>query len=415
MTTDHDRRFGSWWTAHRGGVVELIRELVAIDTSEGREAEAYAVVGDVLTRMGVPWEVHPAPPGLAEHPLFTPRQRVEGASHLLAEVEGALPGAPTTIVNTHVDVVPAGPGYLDAYSPVLVGDRVHGRGACDSKGNVAMLLAALAYCLETGRPLRRRLRLALVAEEEVGGNGTLAAILSGQVGDEAVVLEPTGLSVHHGHRGCLSWRADVTGSPTHMGGAEDPVNAIVAAAALVDELQELERRLLEEARRQPDFAGWERPLQLNVGRIEGGEWLGSVPAACVVEGNLGFLPPLDPAGAAHVLREHVEAARWRWPGAAIELTHPLLRNGAYALRRDHPLVLELQRCRAAAGLAPEPQRAWNVSCDARYYPHLLGVPAVIFGAGTLAEAHSNDEYVDMDQVRAGSAVLVALLLGAGAT
>ena len=113
-----------------------------------------------------------------------------------------------------------------------------GRGACDTKNNLVMLVEAIRFLREAGIPLWRTPILDLPIEEEIGGNGTLNLLLHNPSADEAVCLEPTGLQVLRGHRGCLSFQVDVHGRSVHMGSTGTGLDAIAGAIDVIAALRQ---------------------------------------------------------------------------------------------------------------------------------------------------------------------------------
>jgi acetylornithine deacetylase len=271
-----------------------------------------------------------------------------------------------------------------------------------------MLLAALEFLLEADITRLRDVEVDLVIEEEIGGNGALSAVLHGRRVDEVVVLEPTGLEVFHGHRGCLEFVAELRGRGTHMGGPNG-LSAITGAFEFAGAVRRLEQRILEEARTHPSFSGWERPVQINLGRIEGGEWHGSVPELCRVWCALGFLPERSVAEVKALLRKTVADLPDPWWRTHTRLEYDGIHNEGYLGDANAAVCEALRRATWRAGMPSAGPRAWNVSCDARLYARELGVPTVIYGVGSLAEAHSSHEQLPLDELESGALALIYFL------
>jgi acetylornithine deacetylase len=405
-TTEAAEELQGWLRANRPYFVELLADLVRAPTTSPQERLAFPLLTEAFRRFGDVIE-QPRHQDLETHPDANQNPYLGMAAADRANLSVSLPhvgGELRTLFSAHVDVVPAPSEFGAAFDPVVQGDRVRGRGAVDTKGNIVMLAAALAFISEAGLRRTREVVVDLVVEEEIGGNGALSSVLHQPQVDEVVVLEPTGLEVFHGHRGVLEFTFDVRGSATHMGGSGG-VDAIQAAIRLVQALKELEVELVREARSDPHFSGWQRPVQLNIGAIKGGEWHGSVPERCLVRGAIGFLPryQLDEVAGMldHVLDSLPEPRR-----DGVTLTFDGIHNGAYVGDPTSRLATEM---RAATGTEAVAPRAWNVSCDARLYARLLGVPTVIVGCGTLEEAHSSHEQLDLTEWQQGVAALVRFL------
>ncbi len=312
------------------------------------------------------------------------------------------------ILQTHVDVVPAG-DWPDAFRPRVQGDAVFGRGACDCKGQAATLWLALAALEDAGIELRGRVCAQFVIEEEIGGNGALATILDGERADAAVILEPTGMNVHPACRGACWFRINIHGRSVHMGRKYEGVNAIEKAMSVIADLQAFETRLVEESLNQPLFERYDRPVQVNVGTIRAGDWPSMVPGECEIEGGVGFLPNKPMRVIQDELRQILAESEDPWIREHSRIDFPKLRNDAYAGDPNHPAV----QCLASACLAnglPGDVFGWNVSCDARLYALRGGMPAIVFGPGDVKDAHSNHEQINLSDIAKAATVLAEFIV-----
>ena len=204
------------------------------------------------------------------------------------------------MLNAHVDVVPVGDPAAwprpDHFSGAVVGDELHGRGACDMKGGLAAALAAVAALRRAGVQLRGDLLLACVPAEEDGGLGTFGLLHRGWRADACVVPEPTSLDLVPACAGALTFRLTIRGQATHASRRLEGVSAI---AKLLPIWAALERHG-GSAQRDPDplMARWALPYPLSLGTVHAGDWASTVPDLLVAEGRLGV-----------ALDEPVEAAR----------------------------------------------------------------------------------------------------------
>lgn len=395
-----------WLDSRVDGYMQDLSDLVRIETVAPAEWRA---TGWLDTYFGSRGKVRhePAHPDLARHPAANLNEHVGRADRGTLTIGlGGSPGWPRLLFSAHVDVVPAGPRFPDAYEPRLKDGRLYGRGTADTKGNIVMVAAALDFLREQGLE-HAAVTLDLVVEEEIGGNGALSSLLNGRAVDAVVVLEPTDLEVFHGHRGCLEFTATITGRAGHMGG--DGISAIFGAVDLIGLLRDLERGLVEEARSDPAFHSYSRPVQVNVGRIQGGEWHGSLAERCEIGGSIGFRPGTDVEEARRLVEALPAALSDPWLRDHVDFRYEGIHNGAYLGDPDSWLARGLRWAAQAAGATPLERRAWCVSCDARLYHDLLGVPVVVFGVGGLDAAHSSLEYLEIASWRLGVHTLARLL------
>jgi len=314
------------------------------------------------------------------------------------------------LFNAHLDVVPATSSFPQAFCSIFRNDLIIGRGACDTKNNVIMLFEAISFIKESNLKLRKNIIIDLVIEEEIGGNGTLAMVLQQtKKCSEVIVLEPTDLQLYCGHRGCLTFEIVVKGKPVHMGSDSVGINAIEEAFQVIIELKKLETLLLEEAKFDDYFNIWERPLQINIGIINGGEWTGSVPEKCIIRGDVGFLPKYT----IETIKEKIENALVKleneWVRNNLQINYNGLKNDAYIVERNTPFITNFLEIINKNNVIQNKAYGWKVSCDARLYYKILNVPTIIFGSGSLDCAHSNNEKININEIKKGIKILVDYL------
>jgi acetylornithine deacetylase len=326
--------------------------------------------------------------------------------NVIVERDGGFAGR-SLILNAHSDVVPARE-WSDAFRPTIAAGRVVGRGACDDKGQIAVLYLVLRALDSLGVELGGRLLTECVIEEEVGGNGSLALIRQGYTADGAVVLEPTELRIHPANRGVLWFRVTAEGRPVHMGRIYDGISAIDMSMDLIRALREYERELIEDSRTHPLFRMHRQPVQLNIGTMQAGDWPATVPARAVFEGGVGFLPNKRLSDIKRDLAGIV-GRQGEWLRTHTKLEFPKLHNEAFETPVDHPLVRAIQAACKGESLSAE-LSGWIVSCDARLFNRVGGMPTVVFGAGSLVHAHANDEQVEIRDLLTAAKALAALVV-----
>lgn len=403
--------FEEWFSLNSSGVVSQVFEYLKIDTSNEKEKIAFKYLEKILALYGFDYFNEPYHKNLKSHPLVTNPVNLDGGN-LRAIYSKGKGNTVKILFNCHVDVVPQSKLSNNQFSPFLENGNIYGRGACDTKSNLFLLLGAIRYLEEVNIDIGYDVLLDLVSDEETGGNGTLSTILHGVDADLVIVFEPTNLDVHNGHRGCLTTELLIHGKSVHMGSDLTGVSAINCAVDIIKHLEILEAAMLEEASKDASFNHWKRPLQINVGKINGGEWPGSVAEKCSLVFNTGFLPPTSIESMELRIREHLQSVIDSYPGINVNFNFNYgLRNQAYLSAIDNVLIRNLMKIKSSVRNEESSydSSGWRVSCDARHYGNFAKLPTVIFGAGSLEDAHSATEKVPIDDIKNGIFILANFL------
>ena len=307
-------------------------------------------------------------------------------------------GRPSTILNGHLDTVGVAGMIVDPFDPVQRDGRIYGRGACDMKGGVAAALAAAHSFAEQSGP--GTLTVALTADEEHASLGMQAFARDAPPADRAIVCEPTDLAVMPAHKGFLWMTARFKGVAAHGSRPDVGVDAVRHAGLFVAELEPLHGRL--------DAQG-SHPLlgsgSFHFGPVEGGSAPSVYPETCALQIERRTLPDEDES-AAEDFRSALQSLRARNPEIDATLEVDLYRPGS-DVSPSHGLVHDLRSALESEGEEPrvEGMTAW---VDAAYL-NRAGVPAVCFGPGSIAQAHSADEWIEERQLLIAQRVLERLL------
>ena len=372
--------------------IGLLRDLIAIPSINPRDELSFARpfgetavidhLEDVLARSRFDVERQTACPG---------------RDNLLARVDGVDPSR-VLLLESHVDTVGV-EGYRgDPFDPVLRDGRVYGRGSCDDKAQVAAMVAALADVTSSGRP-QHTVLLVLAVGEEYNFTGARALVESGLGADGAVVGEPTELQVITAHKGAVRMRCITEGVAAHSSEPSAGVNAIYRMARV---LAVLERHAGALVGRQP-HARLGTPT-LSVGTIAGGRDTNIVPDRCVISLDRRVLPSEDSGTViAEIQRAVLDDPGLDFP---VEFVVDLA---------DHPMetpegaTITRSLCAACEAVRGHSQvSAVRYGTDASKFA-AAGIPSVVFGAGSIRQAHTVDEYVEVEQVWQATAVLRRLL------
>ncbi len=295
----------------------------------------------------------------------------------------------------HLDTVGGDPLDARLFDPVERQGRLHGRGACDTKGSVAAMLTALINLATAGaRPRETEVIFAGLIDEENAQAGSRALVRRREPCDLAVVGEPTRARVVTAHKGDVWLELETQGKSAHGATPELGRNAVLAMSRVVEFLETRYAAGLRR-RRHP----WLGHATVNVGTIAGGTQPNVVPARCRISIDRRTLPGETEASVRAELK-----ALMRARGLDVRLDS-LRKLPCPALETDprQPWVAEL--------LAHAGQRTGlgvHYFCDAAILA-AGGIPSVVFGPGDIAQAHTADEWISLRELDRATALLTAFL------
>ena len=322
---------------------------------------------------------------------------------------------PGLLLLGHSDVVPPGPGWTgDPFTARRDGDLIVGRGAADMKGGVAACVAAmvaLSRAGEHGIELSGPITLAVLADEEETNTGARAFVKSDSSPPlepaeryaGCIVAEPTNLQVVRGCRGASQWEVTITGRAAHSGRPSDGVNAIAAAAGLVELIDRDQAVLAADPDPLLGYATW------NVGTIEGGEAINIVAPWCVLGVDRRLMPGESVGSVGDDLSAQIAESGLGDAGATFELS-PKMELPGFVTAEDHPLVAATVQALTAEGTEPS-VGGWSAACDGGYISRDLGVATVVLGPGDInGQAHRPDESVKLSDLATAARTYVRTAL-----
>ena len=381
-------------SGRRYSPVEMIETLVAFDTtSRESNLEMIRFVEDYLRGHGIDSTL-----------IFNDD---ESKANLVATI-GPATSRGGVVLSGHSDVVPVdGQAWsTDPFRVVEREERLYGRGTCDMKGFLAVALALAPEFKERG--LRSPIHIVLTYDEETDCSGAvrlMQALPETGLAPRAVIIgEPTEMRIINAHKGQCTLETVIVGREAHSSATHLGVNAIDVAAELIAFLGTLSKEL--ETRRSP-LDGMTPPFStINVGTIAGGQQFNIVPAACRFEWEFRAVPGHDAdeiiARFESYSAELLAGMRKKFSGAAIDTT---VTNAIapFVPEDDSPaetLVKSLVGTNEAGAIA--------FGTEAPCYQQ-AGMSVVVFGPGSIDQAHKPDEYIALDQVDACVAFMRRLM------
>jgi len=315
---------------------------------------------------------------------------------LVAEARVADAGE-TILVASHLDTVPVDGMEIDPFDPRVAGGRIFGRGSCDTKSGMAAVISALERVLAHKR-LRRNVILVGEADEELGSTGVrdVVAHLAGQRPDWVIATEPTELRCVTRHKGIVHAQLRATGVACHSSEPQRGKSAVTALARAVLALEELAAELGTHV--DPNLGAG----TLSVGRIGGGSATNIVPDDAWLILDRRCIPGEDDVS----VRAELEGALAKHDLPDVRVEWCTLEKALLATPADDPSVLALQAALAQAGLETATAGV-AFGTDAGEFS-ARGWPGVVFGPGSIAQAHTKDEWVAIEEVETASSIFETL-------
>ncbi len=360
-------------------IVETLASLVAIDSVSSSlpggpgERELAQHVAELARAAGADVESFEVAPG---------------RPNVLAWVRRG--GRPTVLLECHLDTVALDP-MPDALNPRVAQGRLYGRGAADPKGSLAAMLHVLrAAGADPAFPVD--VCLAGAVDEEISMTGSRALAERGLAVDAAIVGEPTQLRIVTAQKGAVRWRVRTHGVAAHSATPDLGRNAIMdMTRALAALAAGVEPWLAQRPHPVLGCATW------NVGTIAGGSAVNVVPDRCDIDVDRRLVPGDTSAEVLHHVDAALDALRAEDAELRIDRDPPYVDIPAIETPHDAPIVQAAQRAVAAAGRPTEPMGV-AYATDAAMLSGVGGIPAVVLGPGDIAQGHTDDEWIALDQL-----------------
>jgi len=298
---------------------------------------------------------------------------------------------PGLILNGHLDVVPAGDGWkTDPFAPVIAEGRLYGRGAADMKGAIAAMLGALKLIREQGIPVGTAVNLVFNCDEELQNQGILHYLSHYPKAAFAIIGEPTGLEIAVAHRGVMRFKVRVFGRSGHISISDDADNAIYKMNKVLNAMQIYNREL---KRKQHSLLP--SPC-LAATVIHGGTKENMVPDACEITVDIRFLPGETYATVYADFISLLDQIRNEEPDFTYSVDPFLYMPAAETDTHGNQVQALLRMHRDYFGGSSLPF-GFMACCEQACFQQ-EGIPAVVCGPGHIQEAHTANEFIDLEEV-----------------
>jgi acetylornithine deacetylase len=329
---------------------------------------------------------------------------------LVSEIDPVLPGRPNLILRVkgtgggprmlwegHLDTVQV-TNVVDPFTPRIENGRLYGRGSVDDGGCVVAFLLAMRALIADPPP--GDVDFVAAMDEEYSFRGVLHHIARGERYTLGVAGEPTDLAVVRACKGTVRWWVELRGRPAHTAKPQEGLSAVTAGSAL---LAAYEREMATRMAAHPLLG----PSTLTCTAFEAGEGPNTVPSKARLRFDYRYLPTENGEAVYQHFRDVAEALPATIPGLAVTVEPPFIDSSAMDVPETSQIVSEMRAVCAARGL-PDTVLGVPYGSDATKMVNDGGIPTIVFGPGSIDQAHSLHEFVEIDQVVAAAEMLVDL-------
>jgi len=309
-----------------------------------------------------------------------------GRSSVIAKIEGEEERNITLCGHVDTVRVKEEDWTKPAFEGLIENKKMYGRGASDMKGGVAAILYASVLLKRRGIIPKKTVQLALTADEEWGYRGAKNLVESGYFDqtDFLIITEPSNLQVSTGEKGELWIKAKIYGKSAHGSTPETGVNTIIPGSEFVVNITERYEKIFE---KEPF---WGR-TSINIGRFYGGVQVNIVPNYTEIQLDFRVISEKDKQKVIELVKKTGEEIAKKHKVKFREEIfnyHPLIFTCS-----DNPYVKKFLH---AAGM--KEVMVTKYCTDGATIIPVKKIPFIIFGPGDIAQAHQNDEYIELESL-----------------
>jgi succinyl-diaminopimelate desuccinylase len=315
-----------------------------------------------------------------------------GRPNVIGRLKGT-GGGPRWLWEGHLDTVQVA-GMDAPFQPRLEGSRLHGRGAADDKGCLAAFMLALRELADD--PPAGDVTFLAAIDEEYQFAGITHHLRRGEAYDLGIAGEPTRLSIVRACKGCVRWHVEVIGKPAHTSKPDEGVDAIALGARLLVRFEE------EMQGRKQAHPLLGRPTLVCTG-FEAGEGPNTVASRALLRFDYRYLPAED---GMEVWRHFKKAAArfgTTMPRARFVVHEPFIDSSAMDVPEEAAVIAIWGAVCRESGVDPTPVGV-PYGSDATKMTN-AGISTLIFGPGSIDQAHACDEFVAVGEVTKAARML----------
>ena len=378
---------------HPDSVVSLLQEMVRINTIN-------------FNISGVPFPERP----LAEYlerlatdlGFATRRLPLSNGQYNLLVTYVVDPAKPWLMFESHMDTVAVDGMIIPPFAAEIRDGKIWGRGSCDTKGTGAAMLWALHQYARSGAKVNN-IAIAYALDEEsmmTGVRGLVQNAFNDFKVFGVIVGEPTLNLPIVAHNGSVRWKIMTKGVAVHSSNPSRGRSAISAMCRVIDTI---ETHYIPNLTQSHPSTG---KSQASINLVKGGSAVNIIPCECEAVADRRIVPGEDQASVLPAVEKVLDVLRAARPD--IEVTQQLLFSSPPMTDANNAdLTRFVQRVLTGLGM-PNTARGEPYATDAGDLS-AAGIPSVVLGPGSLAQAHTKDEFIEISQLHLGVSVYQALM------
>ena len=310
----------------------------------------------------------------------------EGRSSVVAKIEGKEERNITLCGHLDTVRVIEEDWSKPPFQGLIENGKMYGRGTADMKGGVAAIIYTLILLKRRGITPQKTVQLALTADEEWGYRGAKTLVDQGffDQTDFLIITEPTNLQVAVGEKGEVWIKAKFYGKSAHGSTPELGVNTVVSGSKFVLEVSEEYKKLFN-----PD------PLwgnnSINIGQFHGGMQVNVVPNYSEVQLDFRIISEEDKKRALELVRKKGRDIAKEF---GVQFKEEIFNNQPSIFTSTDNYYVK--KFIPAAGI--KQVNIVKYCSDGATIVPAKKMPFIIFGPGDIAQAHQNDEYIELESL-----------------
>ncbi|MCI8418209.1 MAG: M20 family metallopeptidase [Lachnospiraceae bacterium] len=309
------------------------------------------------------------------------------------------------LFQTHSDVVEPG-NMAEAFRARVEEGRIYGRGSCDAKGQLCAMLLGIELARRAVGELPREIWIALCCDEEHKHRGVDDFVLDAPRICAAIVGEPTELHLAAGCKGSIRFVIRTTGQTAHTSSPENGKNAIYLMAKIVSNLEQTAVPYME--RRRDELCG---RASVAVSLIQGGSCVNAVPDACEIHVDARLIPGMNWQETYEKLKGIACLGLGEPERERVIFEKPYLIDPSYR-SWENPAMEEAFLQAMRNNHLPDSLGGVSFGCDASKLARLQA-PVYIFGPGSIRQAHTEEEFISIQEIRQAACVYRDFILNLG--